>query len=122
MRHRKPQTVGSSANMVSPVAWERDALVVGDALSIVWLVASRTEHRVKDTCIVGRRYVKPMDTFAHITTSAIYHGPRVVGVPGDLSQPATNFRNEQNPSSFAYVTQLCKQISFRYRFARHGVV
>jgi len=44
-----------------------------------------------------------------------------MGVPGDLSPPATNFRNEQSTKSFAYVTQLCKQISFRYRVARHDV-
>lgn len=39
----------------------------------------------------------------------------------DLSQPATTFRNEQSASRFAYVTQLRKQVSFCYRFARHSV-
>jgi len=38
-----------------------------------------------------------------------------------LSQLATNIRNEQSASRFASITQLRKQIWFRYRVARHDV-
>ena len=50
----------------------------------------------------------------------MYEDRPVVGVPDDLSQPATNLRNEKSTSLFASII-LRQQILFRYRFARHDV-
>jgi hypothetical protein len=64
-----------------------------------------------------------MEMLPYIKIYKLHDGQPVVGVSGDLSQPATTiFSNEQSASKcFAYITQLRKRILFCYRSARHDV-